>query len=360
MGEKLEQPTLRSSRVRRWLAHLWREWTVEGFRPIAPAFAKPNPADWSDERVTVAWLGHATVLINFFGIKILTDPVLFPRIGIRIPFLFTIGPKRLTAPALTFDELPKIDIVLLSHAHFDHFDIRTLHRLSRRSQAEADLDGSTKIITAPRTSDLLRWTKLRDITELRWSERKSIETPTGEIDIVAVRVKHWGARLQRDDYRGYNGYLVERNGRRIIFGGDTAITDDFQQLRSYGSIAGPGSAGQLLQESKLSTAKRQTEEARRGEPVDLTGCHAGTKWVDLAIMSIGCYNPWIRTHCNPEQAVQMANDAGAQFIMPVHHQTFRLSFEPFRESIERFEAALRDQPERIALREIGETFVLPL
>ncbi len=320
MGEKLEPPTPRSSRVRRWLAHLWREWTVESFRPIAPAFAKPNPAEWSDERVTVAWLGHATVLINFFGIKILTDPVLFPRIGIRIPFLFTIGPKRLTAPALSVSELPKIDIVLLSHAHFDHFDIRTLHRLSRRRsprRPEADLDASTKIITAPRTRDLLRWTKLRDITELRWGEQKSITTSAGEINIVAFRVKHWGARMQRDDYRGYNGYLLERNGRRIIFGGDTAMTDDFQQLRSYGSI-------------------------------------------DLAIMSIGCYNPWIRTHCNPEQAVQMANDAGAQFIMPVHHQTFRLSFEPFREPIERFEAALRDQPDRIALREIGETFVLPL
>jgi L-ascorbate metabolism protein UlaG (beta-lactamase superfamily) len=77
-------------------------------------------------------------------------------------------------------------------------------------------------------------------------------------------------------------------------------------------------------------------------------------------MSIGCYNPWIRNHCNPEQAVQMANDAGAQFIVPVHHQTFRLSFEPFREPIERFEAALHQTPERIALREIGQTFVLPL
>src|SRR6266446_3797663 len=363
MGEKLQPPTLRSSRVRRWLAHLWREWTVESFRPIAPAFAKPNPPEWSDGRVTVAWLGHATVLINFFGIKILTDPVLFPRIGIRIPFLFTIGPKRLTAPALTFDELPRIDIVLLSHAHFDHFDIRTLHRLSRRRsprRPEADLDASTKIITAPRTRDLLRWTKLRDITELRWGEQKSITTSAGEINIVAFRVKHWGARMQRDDYRGYNGYLLERNGRRIIFGGDTAMTDDFQQLRSYGSIAGPGSAGQLLQSRATATSKDATPGSWATPPVESIGCPSGTKWVDLAIMSIGCYNPWIRTHCNPEQAVQMANDAGAQFIMPVHHQTFRLSFEPFREPIERFEAALHDQPERIALREIGQTFVLPL
>src|SRR6266480_8119794 len=71
----------------RWIAHLWREWTVESWRPIAPAFAKPEPRNWDDARVTVAWLGHATMLINFFGIKILADPVLYPRIGIRIPEL---------------------------------------------------------------------------------------------------------------------------------------------------------------------------------------------------------------------------------------------------------------------------------
>jgi L-ascorbate metabolism protein UlaG (beta-lactamase superfamily) len=325
MKQKSVQPSYRSSRVRRWVAYLWREGIRESRRPVAPAFAKPNPAAWDDTRVTAAWLGHATVLINFFGIKILTDPVLFPRIGIRLPG-FTIGPKRLTAPALSVGELPEIDLILLSHAHFDHFDTRTLHRLSRRRskparrgerRPEADFNASTKIITAPRTSNLLRWTKFRDVTELRWGECKSVETSVGKINIVAFRVKHWGARMQHDDYRGYNGYLLERNGRRIIFAGDTAMTDDFQQVRSYGSIY-------------------------------------------LAIMSIGCYNPWIRSHCNPEQAIQMANDAGAQFIMPVHHQTFRLSFEPFREPIERFEAALHDTPERIALREIGETFVLPL
>src|SRR5947199_9362653 len=143
--ESPEQPTLHSSRVRRWLGHLFREWTLESRRPIAPAFAKPEPLKWSDAQVTLAWLGHATVLINFFGIKILTDPVLFPRIGIRLPG-FTIGPKRLTAPALEFHELPKIDIVLLSHAHFDHFDLRTLSRFNK----------DTRVITAPRTRDLLR------------------------------------------------------------------------------------------------------------------------------------------------------------------------------------------------------------
>jgi L-ascorbate metabolism protein UlaG (beta-lactamase superfamily) len=304
-----EQPTPRTRRVRRWLGYLWREWTIESWRPVASSFAKPEPLKWNDAQVTAAWIGHATVLINFFGIKILTDPVLFPRVGIRLPG-FTIGPKRLTAPALQFHELPGIDLILLSHAHFDHFDLRTLHRFNK----------DTSVITAPNTADLLRWTRLRGITELRWGEMKVLNIASqtkGTIAISAFQVKHWGARTQRDTHRGYNGYLIERNGRRILFAGDTALTDTFAELHKYGPI-------------------------------------------DLAIMSIAAYNPWIRNHCTPEEAIEMANAAGAQFIMPVHHQTFRLSFEPLREPIERFEAVLSKTPERIALREIGETFVLPL
>ena len=299
------QPTLRSSRVRRWLGHLFREWTIESRRPISPAFAKPQPATWSDAQVTLAWLGHATVLINFFGIKIFTDPVLFPRVGIRLPG-FTIGPKRLTAPALEFHELPNVDLVLLSHAHFDHLDLRTLRCF----------DESARVITARATRDLLKGTRFPYIAEIDWGQSKSLSTAAGEIEITAFPVKHWGARTQRDTYRGYNGYLIERSGHRIVFAGDTAMTENFAALRRHGPI-------------------------------------------DIAIMSIGAYNPWIHSHCSPEQAIEMANAAGAHFIVPVHHQTFRLSLEPLREPIERFETALRKASERIALREIGETFVLP-
>jgi L-ascorbate metabolism protein UlaG (beta-lactamase superfamily) len=301
-----EEPALRSSRVRRWLGHLFHEWTIESWRPIAPVSAKPEPSQWSDTRFTLAWIGHSTVLINFFGVTILTDPVLFPRIGIRLPG-FTIGPKRLTAPALEFHQLPQIDVVVLSHAHFDHLDLRTLRCF----------DESTRVITARATGDLLKGTRFSNVTELDWGQSKSLSTAAGEIEITAFAVKHWGARTQRDTHRGYNGYLIERSGRRIIFAGDTAMTESFAALRRHGPI-------------------------------------------DVAIMSISAYNPWIQSHCTPEQAVQMANAAGARFIVPVHHQTFRLSFEPFREPIERFEAALSKTPERIALREIGETFALPL
>jgi hypothetical protein len=119
------------------------------------------------------------------------------------------------------------------------------------------------VITAGRTSDLLRWTRFRDVSELRWKEIKSITTFAGKIDITAFRVKHWGARKQRDTYRGYNGYVLERNNRRIVFGGDTALSDSFAELRAFGPI-------------------------------------------DLAIMPIGAYDPWIHSHCTPEQAVHMA------------------------------------------------------
>ena len=304
--ELIEQSAGRISRVRRWLGHLFREWTVESWRPIAPVFAKPRPSKWKDAQITLAWIGHATVLVNFFGIKMLTDPVLFPRIGIRFPG-FTIGPKRLTTPALEFHQLPQVDVVILSHAHFDHLDLKTLRCF----------DGSTSAITARGTRDLLRRTRFSKVTEVAWGQSNSLTTAAGEMVITAFPVKHWGARMQRDTHRGYNGYLIERNGRRIVFAGDTAMTENFTDLRRHGAI-------------------------------------------DVAIMSIGAYNPWIQSHCTPEQAVRMANAAGARFIVPVHHQTFRLGFEPFREPIERFEAALSKTPERIALREIGETFVLPL
>ncbi|MGI9113747.1 MAG: MBL fold metallo-hydrolase [Chthoniobacterales bacterium] len=203
-------------------------------------------------------------------------------------------------------ELPRIDLVLLSHAHFDHFDLRTLRRLP----------GAADVVTAPRTADLLRGLSFHSETELRWHESVELRYPAGALRVEAFPVKHWGARMQYDNFRGYNGYILERNGVRVIFGGDSAMTDRFAKLRG-------------------------------GEPFA------------LAIMAIGAYDPWIRAHATPEEAVAMADAAGADYIMPVHHQTFRLSAESFREPIERFANALRRTPERIALREIGETFVLP-
>jgi L-ascorbate metabolism protein UlaG (beta-lactamase superfamily) len=167
-----------------WIAHLWHEWLLELRRPIAPAPVRPKPEEWPNDRLTAAWLGHSTVLLNFFGVTVLTDPVLFPRIGPRLPFL-TIGPKRLTNPALSFRELPAIDLVLLSHAHFDHLDTRTLHRFGKRTQ----------VVTALRTRDLLRWTRLREITELCWG---GVRTPGGRRQVRVPHGRQDGLRSTAD------------------------------------------------------------------------------------------------------------------------------------------------------------------
>src|SRR5271155_4592980 len=124
-------------------------------RVIKPAPLKPTPATWKDGTLTAAWIGHSTVLINFYGINLLTDPVFSARVGLRLP-PFTIGPKRYVAPALKISELPRVDLILLTHAHMDHFDLPSLKRL----HSEAT------VVTAKSTNDLLHGIRFKNIIEL--------------------------------------------------------------------------------------------------------------------------------------------------------------------------------------------------
>jgi L-ascorbate metabolism protein UlaG (beta-lactamase superfamily) len=276
---------------------LWEHYASERKRPLTAAPFKPDPQSWPDTGIHAAWLGHSTVLLKLDGVTILTDPVFSTRVGLNVGPL-TIGLKRLVEPALRFRETPRPDIVLLSHAHMDHFDLPSLRALEA---------SKTHVITASSTSDLLRVKRFGRVDELGWGDRARVQ----DVTVQAFEVKHWGARMQSDTYRGFNGYLIETPRYRVVFGGDTAMTGTFRALRS----------------------------SRR---------------LDLAIMPIGAYNPWIGAHCTPEQALQMANDAGADFVLPVHHQTFQLSREPKLEPIERLTSALSNAPERLALREIGQ------
>jgi L-ascorbate metabolism protein UlaG (beta-lactamase superfamily) len=185
----------------------------------------------------------------------------------------------------------------------DHMDFPSLRRLPP----------SARIVTAKATSDLLRKTKFKAVTELGWGDSAKLNTAKGDVRVEAFQVNHWGARWKHDRHRGFNGYIIEREGRKVLFGGDTAMTSLFRPLRSKGRF-------------------------------------------DLAIMPIGSYKPWEVSHCTPEQAVSMANDAGADYFLPIHHKTFVLSKEGPTEPMERLEAVL--EPERIALRDIGQTFRL--
>lgn len=275
----------------------WRQFARELRRPVEPAARQPAPDAWPDAGVYGAWLGHATVLLKVDGFTILTDPVLRDRVGINLG-IGTLGLKRLTAPALDERRLPRVDLILVSHAHFDHLDTPTLGALE---------NARTSVVMASSTSDLVRVDRYREVRELGWGESAHF----GPVTVRAFEVNHWGARMRTDTYRGYNGYLIESGRRRILFGGDTALTTGFRAVRS-------------------------------------------SKPFDLAILPIGAYNPWIRYHCTPEQAVRMGNDANADRFVPVHHQTFKLSSEPLLEPIERFHAAAGQ--DRTLISRIGEEF----
>jgi len=121
--------------------------------------------------------------------------------------------------------------------------------------------------------------------------------------------------MRTDDWRGYCGFVIERKGRKIGYAGDTARTS-FEHWANGSEI-------------------------------------------DLLAMPIGAYNPWVESHCNPEEAVAMAREARARLLLPIHHGTFQLSVEPMAEPIRRFRAAMSDTPGRVAATEIGETFRVP-
>lgn len=274
----------------------WQQFGEELRMEIAKPKLRPQVQGWKDRGLNVAWLGHATTLIQMDGYTILTDPVFGPRCGIDL-WLGTLGPKRMVEAALAVKELPKIDLIVLSHAHFDHFDLPSLRALASKE---------TEIVCARETADLLNPERWKQVRELGWREKLRV----GPVELTGVEVKHWGARVRRDTHRGYTGYVMESGRYKVLFSGDTAYTKLFRELKG-------------------------------GRPID------------VAVMPIGAYNPWIMNHCTPEQAIEMAEMAGAERLMPVHHQTFVLSREPVNEPIERFMTKTGGERERVVAHEIG-------
>ncbi len=262
---------------------------------IRTALHRPDPASWDPSALTAAWLGHATVLMNLGGTMILTDPALQSRIGVGVG-VATVGPRRFIQPALTARELPRIDLLLISHAHMDHLDLATLRLLP----------STTPVVTHRNVGDLLG--RFMQVIELDWGEK----TRVGGVDIEAIPARHWGARTITDTHRRYGGFILSHDDTRVLFAGDTAYTDLYR------------------------------------------GYH--DRRVDLCLMPIGAYDPWIDNHASPEEAWAMATDLGASMVLPIHHSTFRLSREPMEEPIARFVAAAGGQAHRIALTEVGATW----
>lgn len=264
------------------------------------------PDDCTGTIAWACWIGHSTVLLRMGGMWIITDPVMFGSYGISMLGV-TLGPHRITEPAISFDELPRPDLVLLSHAHMDHMDRATLRRISNKWPNEID------VITATNTRDVIEDLPWKSLNELDWCE----STRIGAINLTALEVRHNGWRLPgeacraggyRRIGRSYNGYVLEHDGVRVVFGGDTAYTNLFKQV-----------------------------------------LHAP----ELAIMPIGAYDPFPEAHCTPEECLAMVEMMKARSIMPIHHSTFRQSEEPVGDPIRRLRHAIRRSSTQLAVHGIG-------
>jgi len=256
--------------------------------------------DFAGRDLAALWIGHATVLLRMGGKTILTDPVFSERIGMMLGGL-TLGVKRLIPPAVDVGHLPKIDLVLLSHAHFDHLDRPSLKRLA------AGPGRGAPVVTAMNTSRLIP-SGFGDVGELAWDR----EIRIGDLTIRAMRPVHWGARTAVDRHRRFNSYLLETPDRRVLFAGDTALTDAFDRV-------GP---------------------------------------VDLSMFGIGAYDPWEAQHATPEQVwsmySRMSGGSPAGRLLPMHHSTFALGREPIDEPMRRLVVVSGERTDRLVAFRPGQ------
>ncbi|MEW9805967.1 MBL fold metallo-hydrolase [Mesorhizobium sp. ZMM04-5] len=282
----------------RGLADLLR-WRMSRGRKAWPAswpspFQPAKPADRLDgPALRVTMVGHASLLVQTCGINVLTDPVWSDRVS---PLSFA-GPKRVNAPGISFDDLPPIDLVLVSHNHYDHLDCATLARIDRACRpAMITLLGNDGIVAAAAPGST--------VTAHDWGERIDIT------DSIAVHVEpahHWSARGTRDRRMAlWGGFVIETPAGRILFAGDTG----FHGGRHYRALADK---------------------------------HGGFR---LAILPIGAYEPrWFMEaqHQNPEEAVDGMLLANASFAAGCHWGTFPLTDEAIDEPSRRLDAALAER-----------------
>ena len=218
-------------------------------------------------QVAITWIGHASFLIQFNDLNVLVDPNF-------ANWLFLL--KRIKRSGLRLQDLPPIDLVLLTHAHFDHFHKPTLRKLPH-----------PKIAVMPwGVGDLAQDLGFERVVELEWWEKFGRR----DWQVTLTPGKHWGARTLHDDHRGYGGFVLEHQGRKIYHAGDSAYFDGFAEI------------------------------GKRLAP-------------DVALLPIGAYHPesFRNVHMGPDEAMKAFHDLRARWLVPMHYGTFKLSFEEMDE-----------------------------
>lgn len=280
----------------RYAGHLlWRS----AITPMRGTHRQPQLA--SQDELGITFIGHSSFLVQAAGQNLLFDPVFSTWLILL---------RRQRRPGVRVHDLPPIDIVLLSHAHMDHLDRRSLRRVVRATRRHT---GRAPVVVVPNdVADVVRGLGFSQVIELRWWENYT----AGGLTITHTPARHWGTRWIMDGHRGYGGYFVEGGAQNLYYSGDTAY---FGAFREIGARLRPG----------------------------------------IALLPIGAYSPdsYRAVHMSPEDALRAFQDLGAECMVPMHYGTFWLSEEPMEEPLPRLLAAaarLRLQ-DRIMVIEEGET-----
>ena len=230
----------------------------------------------------IGWIGHATFLIKLGNTTIITDPVFSKNAG---PLIF--GPKRYTEPALNLNELPKIDLFLLTHNHYDHQDMGTIRKFPYKD---------TKVFTALKLGKYFTKHHFKDVQELDWYQ----EVKFNDLKITFLPAVHWSKRSLTDTNKTlWGSFLIEYAGKKIFFACDTGYGNIYKKI---GKDFGP---------------------------------------IDLTMINIGAYDfrPMFEKsiyHTSPEEALQAARDLKSKKVLGTHWGTFVLSLEPIMEPPKRF------------------------
>lgn len=282
-----------------------------GSFPVStPAIARPRAGN---AEFTATWVGHSTVLLQFGGLNVITDPV-FSQRAFPVQWM---GPRRIMDPALAIDALPPLDVVLLSHNHYDHLDKPAVNRIA---QAHA----RAMWVVPLGLGAYVRGFGAREIVELDWWEETTV---AAGLRVTATPARHFTARRLGDRNKTlWCGFTCERHGQRAYFAGDTAYHPLFGEI---GARCGP---------------------------------------FDFVMIPIGAYDPrWFmeRVHVDPEEAVQVYQDliaphasAPLPLMLGIHWGTFRLTDEPMDEPPRRTAArwqTLGLAADRLWIARFGET-----
>jgi N-acyl-phosphatidylethanolamine-hydrolysing phospholipase D len=265
------------SQLLRWKWQSWREGLPPPVQQPAPVVAPELAALRANTpgRPSATWIGHATVLVQAGGLNVLTDPVFSERAS---PVQFA-GPARAQPPGIALADLPPIDVVLVSHSHYDHLDRASILALHARGR------GRTMFLVPLGLKAWMAGQGIADAVELDWWETREVRG----VPFQLVPVQHWSARSLGDRNRTlWGGWAVRAPDLHWYFSGDTGYADHFRQTRE------------------------------RGGPFD------------LALLAIGAYEPrWFmrEQHMNPAEAVQAHRDLGARESVGIHWGTFSLTDE---------------------------------